>query len=432
MKRHIDWRSQERHGVKKNRSAGIRLFLFLVALVIFGMDAEIWAAEKGPIKIGFITPLTGNWAQVGQEMVAGAKMFLDEINYTVAGRKIELIVEDEGATPATAITKVRKLISHDKVNLISGVFLATAGYAIAPLCEEANVPFVTTWDGGDDLTQRKRSKNFIRISFTACQLGHVAGDYAYHKLGWRRVAILGWEHAFGQEVIGSFQKVFEDAGGKVIQRIYTPLTTLDFSPYVASLKQDADGLFEVITVSPSMRFLKSLRSTGLMDKWKVLTIGSATDESFLQELGDTGLGVLCADTYSAVIQTPENIKFRKRVWDVLKREATSGIVYSYTGMDWIVRAIQAVNGDVENKDGFLQAMQKVEVPASPRGPLRLDKHGHVIQSIYIKRVDKVKNQYENTVVETYPMVSQFWKYDPETFLKSPVYSRDYPSCKYCE
>ena len=171
------------------------------------------------------------------------------------------------------------------------------------------------------MTQRKRSKNFIRISFTACQLGHVAGDYAYRKLGWRRVAILGWEHAFGQEVIGSFQKVFEDAGGKVIQRIYTPLTTLDFSPYVASLKQDADGLFEVITVSPSMRFLKSLRSTGLMDKWKVLTIGSATDESFLQELGDTGLGVLCADTYSAVIQTPENIKFRKRVWDVLKREA---------------------------------------------------------------------------------------------------------------
>ena len=107
-------------------------------------------------------------------------------------------------------------------------------------------------------------------------------------------------------------------------------------------------------------------------------------------------------------------------------------MYSYTGMDWIARAIQAVNGDVENKDGFLQAMQKVEVPASPRGPLRLDKHGHVIQNIYIKRVDKVKNQYENTVVETYPMVSQFWKYDPETFLKSPVYSRDYPSCKYCE
>ncbi len=432
MKRYIGKKSGQRPWTKRMGSAGIILLALLIGLSTFGMNGEAKAAEKGPIKIGFIAPTTGNWAQAGTDMIAGAKMFLEEINYTVSGRKIELIVEDEGATPATAITKARKLVNHDKVNIMAGVFLTPGAYAVAPICEESHIPLIITLSGGDDLTQRKRTNNLIRVSFTGCQFGHVAGDYAYHKLGWRRVAILGWEHAFGQETIAAFQRVFEDAGGKVIQRIYTPLTTLDFSPYVASLKQDADGLFEVVTVSPSIRFLKSLRASGLMDKWKVLTVATATDESFLNELGDTGLGVLSAEAYSAALQTPENVNFREKVNKVLKKEPTSSIVYSYSGMDWITQAIKMINGDVENREKFLKALREVEIKTSPRGPLKLDKYGHVIENIYIRRVDKVGNNYQNTVIDTYPMVSQFWKYNPEDYLKQPIYTRDNPPCKYCD
>ncbi len=217
------------------------LLIFSVCLITLGTVAG--AAEKGPIKIGFIAPMTGNWAQAGADMIAGAKMFLEEINYTVSGRKIEFIIEDEGATPATAITKARKLVNHDKVNIMAGVFLTPGAYAVAPICDESSTPLIVTSSAGDDLTQRKRSNNLIRVSFTGCQIGHVAGDYAYNKLGWRKIPILGWEHAFGQETIAAFQRVFEESGGKVIQRIYTPLTTLDFSPYVASLKQDARWSF---------------------------------------------------------------------------------------------------------------------------------------------------------------------------------------------
>jgi branched-chain amino acid transport system substrate-binding protein len=419
--------------VIKRRKMGLTVLTLLivsVCLVAFGTVAG--AADKGPIKIGFIAPMTGNWAQAGADMIAGAKMFLEETNYTVSGRKVEFIIEDEGATPATAITKARKLVNHDKVNIMAGVFLTPGAYAVAPICDESSTPLIVTSSAGDDLTQRKRSNNLIRVSFTGCQLGHVAGDYAYHKLGWRKIPILGWEHAFGQETIAAFQRVFEESGGKAIQRIYTPLTTLDFSPYVASLKQDADGLFEVVTVSPSMRFLKSLRASGLMDKWKVLTVASATDETFLNELGETGVGVLSVETYSAALQTPENIKFREKVNKVMKREPTANIVYNYTGMDWITQAIKMINGDVENREKFLRALREVEVKTSPRGPLKLDRYGHVIQNVYVRRVDKVGNNYQNTVLETYPMVSQFWKYNPEEYLKQPIYTRDNPPCKYCD
>jgi branched-chain amino acid transport system substrate-binding protein len=260
----------------------------------------------------------------------------------------------------------------------------------------------------------------------------VAGQYAYQKLGWRKVAILSWQHAFGQETVGAFQRVFEEEGGKVIQRIYCPRETLDFGPYVSRLKRDADGLFEVVTAAPSLNFFKSLKATGLMEKWKVLSVLTATDESFLQELGENGLGVLTANNYGAGLDNPEYAKFSEKVVKRTGREVTGPLMDSYVAAKWIVKAIEAVKGDVDNRDKFHDALQKVSIPDSPHGAISLDGHGNAIQDIYIRRVDKVKNHYQNTIIFTYPKVSQFWKYDPETYLKAPIYSDKNPPCRYCE
>jgi branched-chain amino acid transport system substrate-binding protein len=413
---------------EKSGFIGAVVLTVLAFVMICGVTLSVQGAEKGPIKIGYLAPLTGTWAQAGQDMVVGAKLFLESINYTVAGRKIELIIEDEGAAPSAAITKARKLITHDKVHFVSGVWLSSAAYAVAPIFEEAGIPLIVSPSAGDDLTQRKRSKMLARLSYTGCQLGHVAGDYAYNQLKWRRVAMLGWEHAFGQETMGAFQKSFEDAGGKVVQRIYAPLTTLDFGPYIGNLNKNVDGLFEVATGSPSMSFLRSLRATGLMDKWKILTVGTAMDESFLQELKDIALGVLSVDIYSAALDTPENKVFREKVIKATKRDPTLNTVSAYTGFDWIVQAINAIGGDVENREKLMNAVRTTEIKASPRGPLKLDAYGHATANVYVRRVEKVGDHYQNTVIQTYPMVSQFWKYNPEEFLKKPVYSRDYPTC----
>ena len=102
------------------------------------------AADKPPIKIGFIAPKTGNFAQFGIDMLDGFKLYLNEIDYTIAGRKVEVIEEDEGSTPANAVSKARKLITHDKVQLIAGLFFAAAAYAVAPVVQEAEVPLVIT------------------------------------------------------------------------------------------------------------------------------------------------------------------------------------------------------------------------------------------------------------------------------------------------
>jgi len=94
-----------------------------------------------------------------------------------------------------------------------------------------------------------------------------------------------------------------------------------------------------------------------------------------------------------------------------------------------VEAIKAVNGDVENRGKLMEALKKVEPKDVPRGPMKLDNYGNPIQNVYIRKVEKVGGQLQNTVIHTYPNVSQFWKFNPEEFLKQPVYSREYPPLK---
>ena len=412
----------------------MRKFMLLVAVV--AMLAVALApsamADKGPIKIGFIAPATGNFAQMGQDMVAGFKMYLQEIGYKVDGRKIELIVEDEGGKPNIAVAKARKLIKNDKVNLIAGVFMTSCAYAVAPVCKRAGIPLVITISAGDDLTQRKRSKYVTRVSFTGSELGMVAGDFAYRKLGWRKADCLAMDYAWGHENVGAFQRAFEALGGKVIQKVWTPVNTADFGPYVANLKREADGIYDVVTGGASIRFIKALRASGLMDKMKVITAGTGTDESLLPALGDNALGIYSVFNWSAVLDTPENQAWVAKVRKATGKEAPMGMAICYDGARWIVNAIKMVHGDVENKEAFLKAVRQVELPRSLRGPLKMDPYGHVIQNVYIRQVQKVNGKLQNTIVETYPMAGQFHTIAPEDYLKTPVSSRSYPPCKYCD
>jgi branched-chain amino acid transport system substrate-binding protein len=271
-----------------------------------------------------------------------------------------------------------------------------------------------------------------RVSFTGGEFGHVAGDYAYRKLGWRKVAVIAFDYGWGHEVTGGFQRVFEELGGQVVQKIWAPVNTADFGPYVASIKTDADGVLDVVTGAASIRLLGEMRKAGLLDRNKVLAAGTATDETLLTALGDTALGVLSFQNWSAALDTPENKQFVEKIRRATNKEYVGmSAAMAYGGAMWIAEAIRQVNGDVENKEKFFQTLRATEIKSSPRGPIKIDKYGHIIQNVYIRRVEKVGNAYQNTVIETYPAVSQFFKFNPEEYLKQPIYSRDVPSCKYC-
>ena len=411
--------------------ARFAVLVVLLALASAGTSPAPADAQGGPIKIGLLVPLTGAASALGKDMLNGTELYLDEINRQVAGRKIELIVEDTEGVTATALTKARKLVDQDHVAILTGGLLASTGYAIHPFADAAKIPTTYPVMSSDDLTQRKPARWVVRTGWNSSQSTQAFGEWIAKNLKYKKIATVGFDYAFGWESVGGFQRTFEENGGQIVQKIWTPLNTTDFSPFIAQIKGDVDAVFTVFFGRGSLQFVKQYADAGLKAKIPLLGNGTVTDESVLPQMGDEALGVYTPLHYSAALDNPANKKFVKVF------EAKAGKVPSYyaetcyTNARWIVEAIKAINGKVEDREAFLAALRKVELKDFPRGPVVIDKWGNPIQNVYVRKVERVGGQLQNTVVFTYPAVSQFWKYNPEEFLKMPLYTRDYPPCKYC-
>jgi branched-chain amino acid transport system substrate-binding protein len=390
------------------------------------------SAQSGkPIKIGFLAPLTGGAAQVGRDMENGFAMYLDEVGHQMAGRKVEVIVEDTAGNPGTAIAKFRKFVESDRVDMVMGEAFAHIGYALAPKAEEYKMPTIVPVIAADDLTQRKPSKWVVRLGWTGSQPSHPFGEYAAKTLGYKRVAVFGTDYAFGYEVVGGFQRAFEEAGGQVIQKLWAPLGTSDLAPYLSQIKREADAAFIIVVAASALRFPAQYRDAGLTGRLPVIGGAVIVDESILPNFGDEALGMVTPLMYSAALDTPANRRF---VAEYRKRYGKVPSYFSetcYTSGRWIAEAAKAVGGRVEDREKFMAAFRTVEIPDAPRGPVKLDAWGNPIQNIYVRKVERKNGELQNTVIHTFPAVSQFWTYKPEEYLKLPVYSRDYPPCRFC-
>lgn len=408
------------------------LALLTLAAFLTGLGAPAAARAQGAsIKIGLLAPLTGAASALGKDMVNGTELYLEEVGRQVAGRKIELIVEDTEGNTATALTKARKLVEQDKVHILTGGLLASTGYALHPFVEGHRLPATYPVMSSDDLTQRKPAKWVVRTGWNSSQSMHVLGEWVAKNLKYRKIATIGLDYAFGWETVGGFQRTFEEHGGQIVQKIWTPLNTTDFAPFITQIKRDADAVFGVFFGRTALQFVKQYEESGLKGRLPLLGNGTTTDESVLPQMGDEALGVVTALHYSAALDNPQNQKFAKAF------EARAGKVPSYygetcyTNARWIVEAMKAVGGKVENREAFLAALRRVELKDFPRGPVKIDTWGNPVQNIYVRRVERVGGKLQNTVIATFPAVSQFWKYNPEEFLKLPLYTRDYPPCKAC-
>ena len=413
------------------RRWGMWALVLAAACAVVVASSPVMAAERGPIRIGYFAPITGTFSQTGKDMTDGFMLFWEEVGNQAAGRKVEVIVEDDEGVPATGLTKVRRLVEQAKVHTVAGGLLAATGYAIAPYVEQNKIPTVYPVMAPDDITQRKIVRWVVRTAHAGSQNTHPLGDYAYKTMGLRRVATISMDYAFGWESNGGFQHVFEELGGKVVQRIWTPLNVQDYGPYLTALRKDIDGVFATHTGGLSARFVKAYADFGFKGKLPLVGVGQLTDENVLKGMGDEALGVVTALNYSAVLDNPANKKFSAAYEKKYGRSTSLYSEEGYTAAHFYYEAIKAINGDVEDKEKFIQALRKVEFPDDPRGPMKMDDLGNPIQNVYIRKVERVGGKLQNSVIYTYPTVSQFWTYKKDDYLKLPLYDRNYP-CKFCE
>ena len=403
------------------------IFLLATAWVLAAGDA----GAQGPIKIGFISPLTGAIAAAGKDMYSGCELYWQESGWQMAGRKVEVILEDNEGNPAVALAKARKLAENDKVHMIAGVILSNVAYALVPYVEGQEIPTMYPINSADDLTQRKRPKWLIRTGFSAGGNMHPFGEYAATVLGYKKVVTVGLDYAFGWETVGGFHQSFEDNGGQIVQKLWVPLNVQDYSPYLAQIKKDADAVFVVALGRWTLLFAQQYAASGLRGRLPLIAGGTYTDEHVLPQLGDESIGVVSAHHYSASLDTPANKRFRAAFEKAYNRIPSFYSENCYTGARIINEAVRAIAGKVEDRRAFMEALRKVAITDAPRGPVQMDAYGNPTQNIYIRKVERVGGKLQNTVIYTYPAVSQFWKYNPKEFLKQPVYSRDFPPCRHC-
>ena len=389
-------------------------------------------AQSGPIKIGLLAPLTGVVASGGKEMVEGVQFYLDQAKGEIAGRKVELVIEDDASNPDTALQKARRLVEQGNCHMLIGDLLANTGLAVANYVKGTGTPYFIPIIAADDLTQRQRIRNVIRVAgYSASAFTHPFGDWA-RKQGYKKIATISQDYTFGHEQCGGLAQVFTEGGGEVVQQFWHPLNTADFSPYLGQLADlKVDAIFAMETGADATRFIQQYASFGLKGKIPLLGAMNATDQSVIRTMGDECEGIIAAAHFAEGSDNPVTQKFTHDY------EAKYGKIPSlygfsmYSGIMWVAQAVEKLGGKVEDRDLLIDTVLKTELTGSPLGKtVKLDSYGNPIYDVQIRKVvERADGKYWNVPIATYPNVSQFWTYNPETYMKQPPYSRSFQGIK---
>ena len=387
-------------------------------------------AQGSPIRLGLMTVKTGPLASGGIDMERALVQYLKERNNTLAGRKVELFVGDSGGVPAQARTKVQELVERDRIQVMIGPLAAGEALATDDYIRQVSLPTLSV-AAAEDMTQRKPNPWFVRGTSTSSQNSQPLADYCYKQLKMRRMAVIADDIPYGHEMCAGFQRVFEDLGGKIVQKTFPPLTVPDYGTYLAQINPRIDGIFLGFAGSNGFRYLRQFNEYGL--KGKVTPVGGMTalDEGVLRNMGDEALGIVTACWYSAELDNPQNKKFAAAFRSEWKYDPGFYAAATYTEAAVLDATLQRIKGNIEDKQAFMKTVRSIKVDTA-RGPVQFDKYGNVVGNIYIRKVERKDGRLVNRVIHTYPNVSQFWTYKPEEFLKNPVYSRDWPPAKNLE
>jgi branched-chain amino acid transport system substrate-binding protein len=381
--------------------------------------------QEKPIRIGLLTVKTGPLAQGGIQMEQGITLFLKHRNNKLAGRTAELIIADTGGNPAGAKTKAQELIERDHVDFILGPLAAFELLAISDYAAQHQCPILSQ-AAAEDMTQRKPNPFFVRTSGTSSQAMHPLADYARNELKYQTVITVANDFAFGYEETGGFQRVFEDAGGRLKAKLWPPLVTPDYTPFIAQMS-GVDAIVSGLGGSNPIKFMRQYKDQGVT--LPLLGGSVAMDDGLLKSFGDEAIGVISCSQYSADLDTPSNQRFVAdsiRDYGGIPGSYAAGL---YSSGQVAEAALEQTGGRTDDKQALIKAMRAVSLADSPRGPFHFDQYGNVVGDIFVRRCESKDGKLVNTTIKTYKAVSQFWTYDEKWFLSQPVYSRDYPPLK---
>lgn len=407
----------------------ILVFIAIAGFLFFGGRQEASAQAKGPVlKVGVLAPLTGVFAGGGWLIAEGVKLAFEQVNNEVAGRPVQLFIEDTGARPDMAIQKTQRLVERENVQLILGPLSGGEGMAMKEFGDKIpNVTVIVAGAAAEDITMRGIKDNVFRTSYSGAQVMFPFGKFAYEKMGMKRIATIASDYAFPHSQVGGFLSTYLLAGGEVPARIWVPFgAPVDFSSYIAQIPRDIDGLLVVLGGTDAINFVKQFKEFGLLGKIQILGGSIFVDPVVLSQVGADLVGVRAGSHYAQELPYPEFKAFDQAFLERSRLPSSLWAADYFVATQAAIAALNAVNGKIEDQKAFREALRKVKLD-TPRGPFEIDKFHNVVQNVYITEVKKIGDQFRNVVIETFPKQDQFGPFDPDWYQAQPPFGRTTPT-----
>jgi branched-chain amino acid transport system substrate-binding protein len=380
-----------------------RRHFLAAACATFALAAADGALAQDSVKIGFILPMTGQQQSTGKQISAAVKLFMAQNGDTVAGKKVELIIKDDGAVPDNTKRIAQEMIVNDKVTFLAGFGVTPAALAVAPLATESKTPEIVTAAGTSIITEK--SPYIARTSFTLAQSTVPMADWAAQN-GIKKVVSMVSDYAPGADAEKSFAGEFTAKGGQVLETIRFPLANPDFAPFLQrAADQKPDAIFVFVPSGQGGVFVKQFVERGL-DKAgiKIIGPGDVTDDDLLNGMGDAILGTITAHFYSADHDSAANKAFVAAF-----KVANGGLrpnfmaVSGYDGMHLMYESLKKAGGKTDG-DSLIDAAKGMAWE-SPRGPISIDPDTRdIIQNVYIRKVEKKNGELYNVEFATFTAV----------------------------
>jgi branched-chain amino acid transport system substrate-binding protein len=363
--------------------------------------ASVSAQSRDPIRIACLNTFTRAAAIYGEATLKGLNLYFDEVGWQIAGRKIEIIKEDDEFNPQVAFQKIRKFVESDRVQVLCGPLGSHVAMAMVDYMTTSGVPWLVTGAGATALTG-KRIPHMYRVTLTNWQVAFPMGSWLCKNVA-KEVVIMASDFLAGHDVADAFKDSFVKAGGKVLKEFYPPVNTNDFSAYLSEIRSlNPPAIYTFYAGIDAARFVKQAQQYGL--KSVMAGFQSVYDNETFPGQGRAAIGALSSSIYSDLLDTPENKKFidayRNRYKEIPGIFAESG----YTTARIIDEATKAVGGDIEKRAEFAAAVGRLKM-MTPRGPVRFDPVTHqAIQNVYIRKVIELDGELRNQVIDTVPEV----------------------------
>ncbi len=380
------------------------------------------AASGQPIRIGLIEDVTGVLANTARDNIDGFNFYLSSINNTVAGRRVEITIADTQLKADVALTKAKQLVENDRVNLITGLIVTNECYAIAPYIREVQMPTVVANGCVAQnlmIDDKYKSPWLIRTSDSNTQVTDPLVDWAI-KQGYKKASMISIDNAGGVEASDTFASAFISRGGTIVQEQHPAFGTPDFGPLVSQIDPGADVLFAFETGIDGLRLGQAVASYSGAKKPVILdSINGITDASNLPQLKDKAEGIISSNVYSRAFEGKPNQDLLK-AWNAKYADRLVGpaVAHSYSAAQVIVAAIQKVNGNVEDKQAFMNALYAASAE-TVKGPLKLDQDHDVVENVYIAKMVKKGDTVDEQLLDTYKEVPASWVRTPQQLRTFP-------------